>query len=114
MLGKLILIVLQVIAAWGAGPILRQYIPVSGALDLFVYAGVFAVVAYIIGILAALVIKDVGSPSPAALTTSLVVALIAAAIATYGMDLIPQLPGGTISKRGLVLGGAILGYLMRK
>ena len=56
MLGKLILIVLQAIVAWGAGPILRQYIPVSGALDLFVYAGVFAVIAYITGILAALVI----------------------------------------------------------
>ena len=114
MLGKLILIVLQAIAAWGAGPILRQYIPVSGALDLFVYAGVFAVIAYIVGILAALVIKDVGSPSPAALTASLVVALIAAAVATYGMDLIPQIPGGTISKRGIVLAGAILGYLLRK
>jgi hypothetical protein len=114
MLGRLILIVLQAIAAWGAGPIVRQYIPVSGALDLFVWAGVFAIIAYIVGILAALIIKDVGSPSPAALTASFIVALIAAAIATYGMDLIPQLPGGTISKRGLVLGGAILGYLLRK
>jgi hypothetical protein len=114
MLGRLILIVLQAIAAWGAGPIVRQYIPVSGALDLFVWAGVFAIIAYIVGILAALIIKDVGSPSPAALTASFIVALIAAAIATYGMDLIPQLPGGTISKRGLVLGGAILGYLLRQ
>jgi hypothetical protein len=114
MLGRLVLIVLQIAAAWVAGPLLRQYIPVSGAFDLFVYAAVFAVIAYVVGILAALIIKDVGSPSPAALTTSLVVALIAAAVATYGMDLIPQLPGGTISKRGLVLAAAILGYMMRR
>lgn len=114
MLGRLVLIVLQVIAAWGAGPFVRQYIPVSGALDLFIWAGVFAVIAYIIGILASLIIKDVGSPSPAALTASLVLALIAAAFATYGMDLIPQIPGGTISKRGLVLAGAVLGYMIRR
>ena len=82
--------------------------------DLFVYAALFAVIAYVIGILAALIIKDVGSPSPAALTTSLVVALIAAAFATYGMDLVPQIPGGTISKRGLVLAGAVLGYMFRR
>ena len=114
MLGRLVLVCLQIAAAWAVGPIIRQYIPVSGAFDLFVYAGVFAVVVYVTGILAALIIKDVGSPSPAALTTALIVALIAAAFATYGMDLIPQIPGGTISKRGLVLAGAILGYLVRR
>ena len=114
MLGKLVLVALQIVVGWGAGSIVRQYIPVSGAFDLFVYAGVFAVLAYATGILASLIIKDVGSPSPAALTSSLVLALIAAAVATYGMDLIAQLPGGTISKRGLVLAGAIVGYMLRK
>jgi hypothetical protein len=114
MLGKLILILLQIAAAWGAGPFVRQYIPVPGAFDLFVYAGVFAIIVYVTGILASLVIKDVASRSPAALTSALVVALIAAAFATYGMDLVPQLPSGTISKRGLVLAGAILGCVLRR
>jgi hypothetical protein len=114
MLGKLILIVLQVIVAWGLGPILRGYIPVAGDFDLFVYAGIFAVLAYITGILASLVIKDVGTPSPAALTTSLVLALIFAAIATFAWQYIPNIPDTTISKRGFVLAGAILGYLMRR
>ena len=114
MLGRLILIVLQIVVAWGAGPFVRQYIPVSGELDLFVWAGVFAVLAYITGILAALVIKDVSSPSPAALTTSLVLALICAAIATFGMSYLPSEVAGTIGKRGLVLAGAIAGYLVRR
>lgn len=114
MLGRLVLIFLQVAAGWALAPFLRQYIPVSGAFDLFVYAGLFALIVYVTGILAALIVKDVGSPSPAALTTSLVVALIAAAFATYGMDLIPQIPGGTISKRGLVLAGAVLGFMFRR
>ncbi|MEQ1669735.1 MAG: hypothetical protein ABL893_02645 [Hyphomicrobium sp.] len=114
MLGRLVLIFLQVAAGWAGAPFLRQYIPVSGAFDLFVYAAVFALIVYVVGILAALVIKDVATPSPAALTASVVVALLAAAFATYGMDLVPQIPGGTISKRGLVLAGAVLGYMFRR
>lgn len=112
MLGRLLLIFVQVVVAWGAGPFVRQYIPVSGALDLFVYAGIFAAIAYVIGSLAALLIKGIGSP--ATLTASFIVALIVAAFATYGMDLVPQLPSGTIYKRGLVLAGAVLGYLLRR
>ncbi len=114
MLGRLILIMLQVVAAWAGAPFLRQYIPASGALDLFIYAALFAVIVYVVGILASLIIKDVASPSPATLTTSLIVALVAAAFATYGIDLIPQIPGDTISKRALVLAGALLGYLVRR
>jgi uncharacterized membrane protein YoaK (UPF0700 family) len=114
MLGKLILIVLQVIVAWGAGTVVRGYIPAPGDFDLFVYAAIFAVLAYITGILAAVVIKDVGTPSPAALTSSLVIALIAAAIATFAWHFIPNIPDTTITKRGFVLAGAILGYLMRR
>lgn len=114
MLGKLILIVLQIVVAWGAGPFLRGYIPSPGNFDLFVYAGIFAVLAYITGILASLVIKDVGMPSPAALTASLVLALITAAVATFAWNYIPNIPDTAISKRGFVLAGAILGYLMRR
>ena len=114
MLGKLILIVLQVIVAWGLGPVVRGYIPVAGDFDLFVYAAIFAILAYVTGILASLVIKDVGSPSPAALTASLVVALIAAAIAAFAWQYIPNIPDTAITKRGFVLAGAILGYLMRR
>jgi hypothetical protein len=114
MLGRLILIALQVVVAWGGGPFLRQYIPVSGAFDLFVWAAIFAVIAYIVGIIAALIIKDVASPSPAALTTSVVVALLAAAFAKYGLAYVPQIPGNTISQRGIVLAGAILGYMIRR
>lgn len=114
MLGRLVLLFLQIVAGWFGAPILRSYIPVSGVFDLFIYAAIFAIIVYVVGILAALVVKDVGSPSPATLTTALVVALIAAAFATWGMDLIPQIPGSTISKRGIVLAGAILGYFIRR
>ncbi len=114
MLGRLLLILLQVVAAWGIGPFVRQYVPVEGALDLFVWALIFAVIVYVVGVIASLFVKGVATPSPAALTASVTVALIAAAFAIYGMDLVPQIPGGTISKRGVVLAGAILGYMIRR
>jgi small-conductance mechanosensitive channel len=118
MLGRVVLWALQAAVAWVAGPFLfnfaRTYIPGSGALDLFIYAAVFALIVYVIGLLAALVVKPVGSPSLAALAMSLILALIAAAFATYGLELIPQIHAGTIAKRAIVLAGAVLGLAMKR
>lgn len=114
MLGRLVLLLLQVVAAWGIGPIVRGYVPVGGNLDLFIYAGIFAVIVYVTGIIASLFVKNVGMPSPATLTASVVLALVGAAFATWGADLVPQLPSTTISNRGIVLAGAILGYFIKR
>lgn len=114
MLGKLILILLQVVVAWAVAPVIRKYIPVSGQLEWFILAAIYAVIVYVVGILAALVIKDVGTPSPAALTASLVLALVFAAIATFAWQYIPNIPNSSISKQGFILAGAILGYFIRR
>lgn len=114
MLGRLVLLLLQIAVAWGAGPILRSYVPVSGELDLFVYALIFAVIVYLVGIIASLIIKGVGMPSPATLTSAVILALISAAFVTWGLHLVPQLPSTTISNRGLVLAAALLGYFIKR
>ena len=114
MLGRIILLALQIAVAWLAGPIVRGYVPAPGAADLFLYAAIFAVLAYVTGVLAALVIKDVGAPSGSTLTWSLMLALIAAAAVTFGQAYIPQIPGNAVSKRGIVLAGALLGYLLKR
>lgn len=115
MLGRLILILLQIAVAWSVGPLLYGHVPVSGKFGLFVYAIIFAIVVFVTGVLAALVVKDVSTPSSASLTAAVVVALIAAAVATYGPIYFPEYyPGTTLSQRGLVLAGAILGYMIRR
>ena len=114
MLGKLILILLQIVAAWFAAPVIRSYIPTGGAYDLLLYAVIFAIVVYLTGVLAALVIKDVGTPSGATLTAAVVLALIAAAVLTFVPEIVPNIPGGTITNRGIVLAFAILGYLIKR
>jgi len=114
MLGKLILILLQVAVAWIGGPIIRSYIPINGGFDLFVYAVIFAILVYLTGVLCAQVLRDIGMPSTAALSTSLIIALLAAAFLIFAPQFIPDLPGTSISNRGFVLAGAILGYLIRR
>lgn len=114
MLGRLILILLQAAIAWFLSPILAGYIPVPGAFSLFVLAILFAIIVFLVGVIGAQVLRGVGQPGTSALSWSLVLALICAAIATFAPDFVPQLTLGTLQARGLVLAGAILGYLIRR
>ncbi len=114
MLGRLILMLLQIAGGYIATPLIAGYVPVPGTLSLFVYAIAAAIVVFLIGLIGAQVIKDVGAPSSATLTFSLTIALIAAALWTFAPAIFPQLPWGKIPARWAVLGGAILGYVMKK
>jgi uncharacterized membrane protein YoaK (UPF0700 family) len=113
MLSRLILILLQIVVAWVGAPLIYKYIPSVG-FGLFIYAVLFAILVYLTGVLAAQVLKDVGTRSSAALTASLIVALLAAAFVTFGPEFIPQIPKDLTSQRAIVLAGAILGYLARR
>ncbi len=114
MLGRLILLLLQIAGGYIATPLIAGQVPVPGTLGLFIYAIAAAIVVFLIGLIGAQVIKDVGAPSSSTLTFSLVVALIAAALWTFGPEILPQVPWGKIPARWAVLGGAILGYVMKK
>lgn len=114
MLGRLILLLLQIADGYFFSPILAGYVPVPGNLSLFLYAVIVAIVIFLIGLVAAQVIKDVGAPSSATLSFSLVLALIAAALWTFGPDLLPQVPWGKIPARWAVLGAAVLGYMAKR
>ena len=53
MLGRLVLILLQVSLAWYGAPQIMKHIPVNGDPRLFVMAALFALVAYLVGLLGA-------------------------------------------------------------
>lgn len=114
MLGRLILILLQIVVAWFLAPIIAKYIPVAGIFSLFVFAVICAIIVFLVGVLAAQVLRDVGQPGSATLTWCLILALLAAAIATWGPSLLPQIPWSRVPDRALVLAGAVLGYLVKK
>ena len=78
MLGRLVLILLQIVGGWfGANAIMSAI--KFGQFRLFIFAVVAAIVVYLIGVLAAQILQDVGSPSSSTLSSALVFALIAAA-----------------------------------
>jgi hypothetical protein len=114
MLGKLILLLLQIAIAWFLAPILYSKIPVPGEFGIFLYAVLFAILVFLTGVLGAQVLQGVGGPSSATLSASLVLALIVAAVVAFLPDLVAAIPGSTISHRGLVLAGAVLGYWIKR
>lgn len=116
MLPRLILLLLQVALGWLAGLEIAKRVPPLGGLDIFVLGAIFAILVIMIGFIGSLVLKEVGAPSSATMTATLVVALIFAAL-----TLVPQIVSwvggitrGNIPTRAWPLVGAVLGYLMRK
>lgn len=113
MLGKLILLLLQIAVAWFLAPILQAKIPVPGDFGIFLYAVLFAILVFLTGVLGAQVLQGVGGPSSATLSASLVLALIVAAIIKFLPEVAAAIPG-TISHLGLVLAGAVIGYWVKR
>jgi hypothetical protein len=115
MLGRLILLLLQIAIGWFGSNAIMGYIR-FGEFRLFIFAVVAAIVVFLIGVVAALVLKEVGSPSSHTLSWAVVLALIAAALWTFGPSLpvLSDVPWGKIRAEYAVLAGAILGYMIKK
>ena len=112
MLGRLILFLLQAIIAWFAAPRIASYIHLGCYLDHFIIAIICAIIVFLVGVVCALVLRDIGQPGGPTLTWSLVFALIAAAIAIWGPQLLPAI--ARIPDHALILAGALLGYHARR
>ena len=80
MFSRLILLGLQLIVAWFAAPAIARYIPGLGRLELFVYALLFAVLVWLVGVIGAQVLKDTGTPTSRALASAPILAAAAAAL----------------------------------
>lgn len=116
MLSRLILLVLQAIVAWVAAPAIVRYIPGLGGLQLFVYAVVFAVLVWVVGLVLSQVLKGAGMPSSATLVAALILALIAAAIYTWLPTAVPEVKPVLLNLQEKVypLIGALLGYHLKR
>ena len=115
MLGRLILILVQLALGWTVAPLIAAKIPSFGALNIFVYAIVVAIVIWLIGVLGALVLKDVAQPTASTMSVALIGGLIGA-----GLTMVPEL---TRAIAGVVKGvplqafpliGAVLGYAVKR
>lgn len=116
MLARLVLLAVQLIVAWFGAPYVVRYIPGLGGLQLFVYAAVFAVIVWIVGLVLSQVLRDTGLPSSSTLLAALIVALIGAALVTWLPLIAPGLRATmrTLPDLAYPLIGAAIGYHIRR
>lgn len=116
MLGKLVLLLLQVVIAWLITPVLLRAIPLGAAApyELFIWAVLVAIVIWLTGVIGAQVLQGVGGPSSATLSWSLGIALIVAALLFFVPGLIPNIPEVALTDHGVVLAAALIGYWIKR
>lgn len=118
MLGRLILLLLQIVIGWFGATALMGALggAVPGAFALYVFAIVAAIVIFLVGVIAAQVLQGVWAPSSRTLTWSLVLGLVAALLWQFGptLPLLSEVPWGRVPDRYAVLAAALLGYHIRK
>lgn len=115
MLGRLILILVQLAAGWYLSSEIMRLLPNMGGMKLLLLAVVFAILVWAIGALGSIVLKGVAQPSPSTLVFALVGALLFA--------LIPMIPDAAKAVASVVKGldpklfpliGAVLGYAVKR
>lgn len=116
MLGRLILLLVQLAVGWFAAPHILRYLPkFGGVVDLFVYAIVVALLVTLVGFVGSLFLQGVGTPGTETLTSALVVALIFAALTL--VELVTAFVSGItpgIRREVYPLVGAVLGYFIKR
>ena len=116
MLSRLVLLTVQLVVAWLATPALLQLLPPFGALGIFAYGVVAAVVVFLVGVVLTQILRDTRPPSSSALASGIVVALAGAAL-VYFRDRLPvDVRAGAYALREEIypLLGAVLGYALRR
>lgn len=113
MLARLLLIALQIVAGWFGAHALMPYLQV-GEFQLFAFGAAASLFVWVIGLMASLVLRGIGRPGGGTLALTVIFALLAAALATWGPQLLPGVPWDRIDAYYLTLAGAIIGYIMKK
>lgn len=119
MLPRIVLLLIQVAAAWSLANPIKSALPalLGRQYDIFIYALIYAVVITVVGFAGALVLKGVRLPTASTFIASLVLAAILAAITLFSQingpiqDALPFLRGKT---ELYPLVGALVGYLLKR
>jgi hypothetical protein len=112
MLGRLVLIALQLAIAWFGAPYVLRYIPpLGGDVQVFIQAVIFAVIVWVVGLIGSHVIKEVSVPSSSTLVWAIVGGLIGAALVVLK---VPASIPLSFPPLLLPLALAIIGYAVKK
>lgn len=129
---RLVLLCAQLALGWHAAPyvirdipslgglepvaFIARYIPGFAAVELLVYAVVFALLVWVVGLILSEALKNTRSPSPATLLSALVVALAGAALIAWLPRAAPSLaePMRALPALAYPLFGAVVGYQVHR
>jgi len=114
MLGRLMLILVQCVVGWYAALEIMKALPALGNLDIFILAGIFALLVWAIGLLAGAVLKDVSQPGPPALMFAFAAAVLFSALTIFpdAHNAVASV-AGDIDMRIYPLVGAVIGYAVQ-
>jgi hypothetical protein len=113
MLGRLVLIALQIVAGWLGTPAVERYVSIGGTPQIFIKGAIAAVIVWIVGLVGAQVLKDVGQPGPTKLTWAVAGGLIGAALIAFQVFQRFQMPPPA-PPLAIILGLAMIGYHIRR
>jgi hypothetical protein len=113
MLGRLILVVVQLGACWFGAPLVLGYLPrgLGGDVTTLLHAGLFGVIAWVVGLVGSQALKDVALPSSKTLAWALAGGLIGGALVIFKVNTFIPLK---FAPMFMPLGLAILGYAIKK
>ncbi len=119
MLPRLVLLIIQIAAAWFLAEPIKGLLPqfLGRQYDIFIYALIYAAIIMLVGFVGALVLKSVRVPTLATFVFSVVIAFVLA-----GLTLIDPVrnaidtavPLLRANHKVYALAGAMLGYLFKR
>ena len=115
MLARLILMLVQLAVGWYGAMEVLPHLPRLGKLDIFLLAAIFAVIVWVLGLIAAVILKDISQPSGPTLLFAVGVAVLFAALTVVPdvKDAVTSVVG-RIDSRIYPLVGAVLGYAVHR
>ena len=114
MLGRIMLILVQLVVGWYAALEFAKALPPMGKMDIFILSLLFAVMVWAIGLLAGAFLKDEAEPGPGALVFA-----FAAAVLLATLPMFPEAQSAIVSVTGPIdvrfypLVGAVIGYAIQ-
>ena len=119
MLPRIVLLIVQIAAAWFLADPIKAAAPtlVARPYDIFVYAVLYALIVFIVGFTGSLVLKNVRVPTTGTLIASVVLACLGAGLTlveAIRASLDAAVPLLRSSHKIYALAGAVIGYLLKR
>jgi hypothetical protein len=119
MLPRIVLLLIQVAAAWFLADPIKSALPtiLGRQYDIFVYALLYAAIVMIVGFIGALILKGLRVPTLSTFVASLVLAAVFAAvtlISAINAPLQEAVPILRSSPKLYPLIGAVVGYMLKR